>query len=103
MAKQDLSRYQRGIVRRHYEHYDTKLAMRLTELLSDLYIAERTAAAQPSDAAAAKALDKLWGRAKENLAKAGIPGEKIARICGERRTALLAELIQSITDPTKKG
>ena len=55
MAKQDLSRYQKGIVSRHYEHYDTKLAQRLTELLSDLFIAEQAAKAAPQDPAAAKA------------------------------------------------
>lgn len=103
MAKQDLSRYQKGIVSRHYEHYDTKLAQRLTELLSDLFLAEQAAKASPQDAAATKALDKLWARAKENLAKAKVPGEKIDALLLSRRSDRLAQLIQTITDPTRSS
>lgn len=99
MAKgQHLSAYQQKIVGRHYEHFDTKIAVRLQELLTELFLASKMAA---GDAAGQKALDKLWKKAEENLAKAKVEPAVIAKIMQERRVEKLGELVNKITAPAK--
>ena len=96
---QHYTRYQQGIINRHYEHFDTKVATRLQELLTELFLATRTAV--PGDAASAKALDKLWKKAEENLAKAKVEPATIAKLTQERRVEKLGELINQLTAPRK--
>jgi NADPH:quinone reductase-like Zn-dependent oxidoreductase len=58
MAKgQHLSRYQQGIVKRYYEHKDTLRAQKLSELVSEIYLA----------AADEKKLARLWKTADAAL------------------------------------
>lgn len=83
MAKgQHLSRYQQGIVRRHYEHYDTKLLGRLSEIVSDLAIAGDD-----------KAREKLWKRAAEALAKSGLAQTRIDKVLADRKVEGLAAAV----------
>ena len=37
---QEYSRYQRGVIQRYYEHADTIALQKLSEIVSDLYLAE---------------------------------------------------------------
>lgn len=92
-----LSRYQHGIVRRHYEHFDTKVATRLQELLTELFLAT----AGPDGPSKAKTLDGLWRKAEENLAKAKVEPAAITRAVGERKVERLAELVNQVTAPRK--
>lgn len=100
MAKgQHLSAYQQKIVRRHYEHFDTKVVQRLQETLSELFLADRALKQAPADPAAIKHADKLWKKVEENLAKAKAPPADIARTAGARRLDLVSELITRLTAP----
>ena len=47
----DYTPYQKGIIRRYYEHKDTMALQNLAEIVSDLYLAET-----------AKQQEKLWKR-----------------------------------------
>jgi hypothetical protein len=82
MAKgQHLTSYQRGIVKRYYEHLDTLTLQRLQETVSDLYLAE------------GKAADKLWAKAGEALARAKVEPARIERSVGKKDLQELARLV----------
>jgi len=82
MAKgQHLTPYQKGIVRRYYEHLDTLTLQRLQEIVSDLYLADEKAAA------------KLWDRARQALERAKVEPAQIERSVGRRDLKELARLV----------
>ena len=91
MAKgQHLSRYQKGIVSRYYEHADTITLTKLQEAVSDLYLA-------PGD----KAATKLWKSAETALAKTGADPARVAKILADRNVVALATLVGELSAPAK--
>ncbi|MEX2219656.1 MAG: hypothetical protein WD749_12955 [Phycisphaerales bacterium] len=83
MAKgQHLSRHQQGIVRRHYEHLDTRTLTQLQELTSELAVA-----------ADDKARERHWKRVATLLERADANDARIRRILDTRDVALLAALV----------
>ena len=91
MAKgQNLSRYQKGIVNRYYEHADTITLTKLQETVSDLYLAT-------GDKVAAK----LWKTAETALAKTGADPARIAKILADRNVVALATLVGELSGPAK--
>jgi hypothetical protein len=76
---QEYSRYQRGVINRYYEHADTIALQRLSEIVSDLYLAEGGKAMQ---------LWKSAGAALEKLAPAGDP--RVAKVLKEKSVTALA-------------
>jgi hypothetical protein len=79
----DHSRYQEGVIRRYYEHKDTIALQRLSEIVSDLYLAEGGEAARLWKGARA-ALEKIAGddpRTAKVLAAKDVQG--LARLVGE--------------------
>ncbi|MBX3377947.1 MAG: hypothetical protein KF678_13200 [Phycisphaeraceae bacterium] len=81
----DLTRYQRGIVNRYYEHKGTIHATRLGEIVSDLSV--------ESDA---KKLDRLWKSAGEYLAKCGVDAATIEATVPPRNIKLLGEIAGAV-------
>jgi len=91
MAKgQDLSRHQRGIVNRYYDNRDTIMAQKVSELVSDLYLAE------------GKKADTLWKRAETALKNTAADPKRIAAVVGKRDLGGLAELASELSGPPKK-
>lgn len=91
MAKgQDLSGHQRKIVSRYYDHRDTIMATKLSELVSELYLAE------------GKKAETLWGRAAKALANTDADPARAARIVETRDTEALARLVTSLSSRTPK-
>jgi hypothetical protein len=91
MAKgQDLSRHQRGIVNRYYEHRDTIMSQKLSELVSDLYLAE------------GKKAESLWKRVETALNNTGADPKRWAPVVRERDLAGLAALVNELSGPAKK-
>lgn len=87
MAKgQHFTPYQQGIVKRYYEHADSRLATSLQELLSNLAVAEP-----------GKPADKLWKKAGELLTKAKVAPARAESIITARDLKALAELITQLT------
>jgi hypothetical protein len=78
---QHLSSYQKGIVNRYYEHHDTILITRLSEIVSELYLAE------------GKAAEKHWARAEKALAASKMQPAKFEGILKKRDVVKLAELV----------
>lgn len=87
MAKgQHLSAYQQGIVRRHYEHADTVAVQRLSELVSDIYLAT-----------GAKQVEKLWKSVEAALAKTPAPAARAAALVAARDVKGLAVLVADLS------
>ena len=78
MAKgQNLSSYQKGVIKRYYQNKDTLASQKLGELVSELYLADSP-----------KKLDRLWKSVETALVNAGavlfqVLGE-LAKIDGHR-------------------
>lgn len=91
MAKgQDLSRHQRGIVNRYYDNRDTIMAQKLSELVSDLYLAE------------GKKAETLWKRAETALQNTDAEPKRVASVVRDRDLGGLAALANELSGPSKK-
>ncbi len=80
-----LSGYQKGIVKRYYEHKDTIQANKLSEIVSDLWLAED-----------GPTKSKLWKRAEQILTSAGIKKSEVRPIVGKRDIKALGALVQQV-------
>lgn len=86
MAKgQHLSSYQRGIVKRYYEHIDTIALQKLGEVVSDLYLADP------------KKAGKLWEHARTALQKTGADAKDYEKIVSARDLQGLARLVNELS------
>jgi hypothetical protein len=86
MAKgQHLSSYQKGIVKRYYEHKDTLATQKLGEIVSELYLCtdEKKAA-------------RLWDRAAKALTNAGANKVRVERLMRSRDVERLAEIVNEL-------
>lgn len=87
MAQQPfLSKRQRGIINTYYANVDAGLSQRLTELVSDLYLAIGDEAKS----------GKLWKTAGELLGKSSADPAKVRKILDLRDVEALARLAPSI-------
>ena len=92
MAKgQHLSRYQEGIVRRYYEHRDTRTLAQLQEMVSDLALA-----------ADDKARERLWSKVEPLLERAGAGEARRRQVLATRDIKLLAALVGELLGPSPK-
>jgi hypothetical protein len=81
----DHTPYQKRVIQRYYEHLDTILLERLSDLATNLYLAE------------GKKREKLWQSAAETLEKIKVPPSRIERLMTKKDPALLAELVKELT------
>jgi hypothetical protein len=84
MAK-DLSRHQQGIIKRYYEHQETIQSQKLSEIVSDLWLAEDE-----------KAKTKLWGKAQLALMRVGVDATRVAAVVAKRDFEGLAKLVAQV-------
>ena len=82
MAKQDLSRHQEGIVKRYYQNHDTIQANKLSELVSELWLAEDP-----------KVQTRLWGKAQVALMRMGVDATRVGAVVAKRDMEALAKLV----------
>lgn len=68
-----LSPHQKGIVRRYYEHKDTLMTQKLSEIVSDLYLCEDE-----------KKAARLWESAEKALLNLDIHENRVRRVCEAR-------------------
>ena len=81
----DYTPYQKGIIRRYYEHGETLALQKLAEIVSDLYLA---------DTAAKK--KRLWARAEQALSHLDCPVVQRERVLSEQDVKGLAELLTQL-------
>lgn len=79
---ENYTRHQQGIIKRYYEHFDKIQAQRLSELVTDLFLAE------------GKKKEKLWQSAATAMQKLEVPQKRIDHILGKKDVTLLAALVK---------
>lgn len=82
----DHSPYQKGIIKRFYEHRDTLALQKLAEIVSNLYL-------ETSDAKATRA----WKAAHVQMLAAGIHQHEADHILADRDLGALAKIVARLT------
>jgi hypothetical protein len=77
----DYTPYQQKIIKRYYKNYDTIKQQRLSELATELYLAE------------GKKRDRLWRQAAEILRSLEFPASRIDHLLASRDPALLVGIM----------
>lgn len=80
----DYSPYQQKIIKRYYDNFDEIQHQRLSELATDLYLAE------------GKKRDRLWKQVGEALTKLKFPESRIAHLLEKRDPALLPGILKEL-------
>ena len=91
MAGNDYSQYQKAVISGYYGHLDTIMLQKLSELVSELYLAD-TQAKQ----------DRLWQRAHKAMVKLNVPPAIINHIMEKRNVEILARNLEDWLSNTKK-
>jgi hypothetical protein len=84
MGMENFTRHQQGIIKRFYQNADGIQLQRLSELVTDLYLAE------------GKKKDKLWATAAGLMEKLGVPAKRAQHIAAEANPELLANLVKEM-------
>jgi hypothetical protein len=84
MANRDYTPYQRKIINRYYEHYDTIQVQKLSELVTEIYLAE------------GKKRDRLWKQVGDALTKLGFPAARIEHLLTKREVTLLPGILKEL-------
>ena len=78
------SKFQQGVIRRYYEHFDTISIQKLSEVVSEIYLAE-----------ANKPL-KLWEKAKNLMSRVAAEDPRVAQIIEKKDIQGLARLVNEL-------
>jgi hypothetical protein len=81
---ENYTKHQQGIIKRYYENIDQITLSKLSELVTELYLAS------------GKKRDKLWETATRHMEKLGVPKERIDQIGGKKDAALVAALVKEL-------
>lgn len=84
MALDDFSKHQQGIIKRYYEHQPAIQLQKLSELVTELYLAE------------GKKRDRLWKTVESTLGKLKVPAKRIVHVMEQKDPTLLAKLVQEL-------
>jgi hypothetical protein len=80
----DYTPYQRKIIERYYKNLDAIQFQRLSELATDLYLAE------------GRKRDQLWRRVEEALRRLEFPASRIDLLLQRRDPALLVGILKEL-------
>lgn len=80
----DFTPHQQKIIKRYYRNYDAIAAQRLSELATDLFLAE------------GKARDRMWKRVGEILTKLEFPASRIEHLLQKKDPALLPGVMKEL-------
>lgn len=81
----DYSRHQQGIIKRYYNNIDKIQLQRLSELVTELFLADE------------KKKDKLWQTAATAMGKLKLAQSRIDHITGKKDVNLLASLVKELS------
>ena len=84
MGMEDYTKHQQGIIKRYYQNFDQITWQKLSELVTDLYLAE------------GKKRDKLWQTATGYMEKLGVPKDRIDNILAKKDPEMLARLVKEL-------
>ena len=91
MAKNDYSQYQKDVISGYYHNLDTIMLGKLSELVTELYLAD-TQAKQ----------NRLWQRANKAMVKLKVPPAIIDHIMEKKDVEVLAKNLQDWLTKKKK-
>ena len=91
MAKNDYSQYQQGVISGYYNNLDTIMLGKLSELVTDLYLADTKAKK-----------DRLWQRAHKAMVKLKVRPAMIEHIMQKEDVEILAKNLQDWLNAPKK-
>jgi hypothetical protein len=80
----DYTPYQQKIIKRYYQNFDALKTQRLSELATELYLAE------------GKKLDRLWKQVADSLTRLEFPAARIEHLLQKRDPALLPGIIKEL-------
>jgi hypothetical protein len=80
----DFSKHQQGIIKRYYSNLDKIQVQKLSELVTELFLAD------------GKKVDKLWKQAQGTMEKIGVPKERIDHLMAKKDLALVASLVKEL-------
>ncbi len=83
MAK-DYSKYQQKVIKNYYDNRDAISLQRLSELVTDLYLAE------------GKSRQTKWGQVVATLQKLGIAADRIEHLRKKDDPALVAKVVEEL-------
>jgi hypothetical protein len=83
MAKQEYTDYQKNAISNYYKNVDTIMLGKLSEMVSELYLAETEAKA-----------NSLWKRVEKAMTQMNIPEAIINHIMQKKDVSILAKNIQ---------
>jgi hypothetical protein len=86
----DTSKFQQGVIRRYYEHFDTISLQKLSEIVSEIYLAE---ANKPV---------KLWEKARQLLSRMAAEDPRVAQIVAKKDIQGLARLANELNAGLKE-
>jgi acetylornithine deacetylase/succinyl-diaminopimelate desuccinylase-like protein len=84
MAMKNYSKYQQNIIKNYYENKDAISLQRLSELVTELYLAE------------GKGREKQWKYIVSVLEKIGLPADRIEYLRKKDDPKLLANLVEEL-------
>jgi hypothetical protein len=81
----DYTPYQKKIIDRYYQNFDAIKHQQLSELASEIYLAEGE-----------KKKDRLWKRVEDSLRKLEFPEPRIAHLLKSREPSLLVGILDEL-------
>lgn len=84
MTDRDYSAYQQKVIKRYYENKDQIDEQRLSELVTNLYLAPPRKQA------------KMWETAEDLMTRMKLPPARIAHVMQTRDAAVLAKLVEEV-------
>lgn len=80
----DFTPHQQKIIKRYYQNFDSIKSQRLSELTTDLYLAE------------GKKKDRLWNQVFDILSKLEFPATRLEHLKAKRDPALLVGILKEL-------
>ena len=84
MGMNDFSAHQQKIIKRYYQNIDAIALQKLSETVTELYLAE------------GKKRERLWKKAAAAMEKMGVQPARIESIVKSNKPELLAQLVQEM-------
>jgi len=91
MAKNERTEYQKDVISRYYDNLDTIMLQKLSELVTELYLADTPARK-----------DRLWQRAHKAMINLHVPAAIINHIMEKADVQILAKNLQDWLAKKKK-
>ncbi len=87
----DYTPYQKKIIDRYYKNFDAIKFQQLSELATELYLAQ------------GKQRDRLWKRVADTLRKLGFPEARILHLLEKRQPALLVGILGELEGQPRRS